>query len=144
MQSIWRETRVEFRKPKMFFHNSLSHIVTVACQRLLQTVTFVKVACLRLSNVVIDSCPRLSKVVTVSCQRSSVEVTIACYKLSEIVTKCYSCLSKVVNSCRSCLSQIVIECHLSWLLVIFCQRVSPVTDACHRLSESVTCHRCLS
>ena len=143
-QSIWRETRVEFRKPKMFFHNSLSHIVTVACQRFLQTVTFFTVACHRLSNVVKDSCHRLSKVATVSCQRSSVEVTIACYKLSEIVTKCYSCLSKVVRKCRSCLSQIVRVCHLSWLLVIDCQRVSPVLDACHRVSESVTCHSCLS
>ena len=108
----------------MFFHNSLSHIVTVACQRLLQTVTFFTVACHRLSNVVKDSCHRLSKVAPISCQRSSVEVTIACYKLSEIVTKCYSCLSKVVNSCQK----------VPKLLVTDCQRVPTVTVACHRLS----------
>ena len=139
----------------MFFHNSLSHIVTVACQRLLQTVTFFTVACHRLSNVVKDSCHRLSKVVTVSCQRSSKvvnscqkvsemlvtdcqrvsPVTNSCHRLSESVT-CLRCLSQSVRevTCHSCLSQIVRECPLSQLLVTDCQRVSPVTVACHRLS----------
>ena len=100
-----------------FFHSCLSQIVKY-CQRFLSQI--------------VKGCHSFLPKIVKSCQQLSESVGDACHRLSESVT------------CHGCFSHIVRECHLSQILVIDCQRVSPVLDACHRVSESVTCHSCLS